>query len=376
MDNRLTELTQQLVRIPSQYPQEKELCDFLINYFDGQDYTIHTQDIGDGRQNIVVERGSGDSAIAFYAHIDTVAPTGTWKRDPHSGELDGDRLYGLGSYDMKAGMAAAIYAFETYEPQNMKVKLILCVDEENISEGAHALLDSGYIDDVTCIISPEPAFRDGLQGVTNGRMGRCVFDLTLRRESVHTAFYELDKDLNRMFAEIVNALEDMYQYENDRKQFIFVRQMQSEVSGMSLPHTLHAQLEASLIPPSSVTDVFDNVRERIDAITENYDGIAAKIAPIQRATPFLNPYEVAEDSKYLALLSNAIEEETGKSAQPYFRSSVGDDNVFGANGYTVLGIGPEGDNAHAPDEWVSIQSLNGLYDILINFLKRADTDEL
>lgn len=65
-----------------------------------------------GRPNLVAQRrgtGGGRSLI-LSGHIDTV-PHGTqnWTRDPFSGEVHGNRLYGRGSNDMKAGVATNLF---------------------------------------------------------------------------------------------------------------------------------------------------------------------------------------------------------------------------------------------------------------------------
>jgi acetylornithine deacetylase len=65
-----------------------------------------------GRPNLVAHRagtGRGRSLI-LSGHIDTV-PRGTqnWSRDPFSGHVDGNRLYGRGSNDMKAGVAINLF---------------------------------------------------------------------------------------------------------------------------------------------------------------------------------------------------------------------------------------------------------------------------
>ena len=69
-------------------------------YWPGRDYT--------GRPNVGARRRGkgGGRSLLLSGHIDTV-PKGTlpWTRDPFGGEIDGNRLYGRGSNDMKAGVA-------------------------------------------------------------------------------------------------------------------------------------------------------------------------------------------------------------------------------------------------------------------------------
>ena len=59
----------------------------------------------------IIGGGQEKPPICFTGHIDIV-PLGAsvWSRDPFAGEMDGDRLYGRGSTDMKSGIAAFVVA--------------------------------------------------------------------------------------------------------------------------------------------------------------------------------------------------------------------------------------------------------------------------
>src|SRR5262245_16616000 len=63
-----------------------------------------------GRPNVVaVARGSGGGrSLILNAHTDTVGVAGM--TDPFVGRLEGGRLYGRGSYDMKGSLAACMLA--------------------------------------------------------------------------------------------------------------------------------------------------------------------------------------------------------------------------------------------------------------------------
>ena len=66
-----------------------------------------------GRANVIGRvHGAGyKPALMFSAHMDTV-PAGDqpWLRDPFSGDIDGDRIYGRGASDMKSAIAAFVAA--------------------------------------------------------------------------------------------------------------------------------------------------------------------------------------------------------------------------------------------------------------------------
>jgi putative selenium metabolism hydrolase len=66
----------------------------------------------DGLGNLVVRVGSGPRVLAVDAHVDVVdtGDPAQWERDPFSGDVDGDKVYGRGSVDQKGGAASMVTA--------------------------------------------------------------------------------------------------------------------------------------------------------------------------------------------------------------------------------------------------------------------------
>lgn len=101
------------------------------------------------RPNLVttVDFGPGGRHLVLSGHIDT-KPVGdaAWSVDPFGGDIDGNRLYGLGSGDMKAGVAAMIIAAARVAAQPIKrgrLSLVFTADEEDgASYGAHHVASS------------------------------------------------------------------------------------------------------------------------------------------------------------------------------------------------------------------------------------------
>jgi len=76
-------------------------------------WRVEYHEYEDARTSAIARAGGSASKppICFTGHLDVV-PLGSraWSREPFSGETDGDRLYGRGASDMKAGVAAMLVA--------------------------------------------------------------------------------------------------------------------------------------------------------------------------------------------------------------------------------------------------------------------------
>jgi acetylornithine deacetylase/succinyl-diaminopimelate desuccinylase-like protein len=75
--------------------------------------------------------GPGGRHLVLCGHLDTKPVGGAaWSVDPFSATIDGDRLYGLGSTDMKGAVAAMIVAASRVRATQGRLSLLLVADEE------------------------------------------------------------------------------------------------------------------------------------------------------------------------------------------------------------------------------------------------------
>src|SRR4051794_17045810 len=101
-----------------------------------------------GRPSALVRaRGSGGGrTLLLCGHIDTVNVEGM--TDPHAPGVDGDRLYGRGAYDMKAGVAAALIACREASGLGLAGDVVVAAvaDEEHASLGVQEALRAVHAD--------------------------------------------------------------------------------------------------------------------------------------------------------------------------------------------------------------------------------------
>jgi succinyl-diaminopimelate desuccinylase len=108
-------MTQSLLRFDTVNPpgQERDCARHVGALLEGWGFRVAYHEFAEARTSVIARAGGSDSGppLCLTGHIDTV-PLGVaaWSRDPFAGETDGDRLYGRGSSDMKAGVAAILLA--------------------------------------------------------------------------------------------------------------------------------------------------------------------------------------------------------------------------------------------------------------------------
>ena len=145
----LTALLSALVAIDSVNPSlvpggkgETRIADFIEGW--ARDAGLHAERLEEtpGRPSVLVRaqgRGGGRTLL-LCGHIDTVNVDGM--TDPHSPRLEGDRLYGRGAYDMKAGVAAALVAAREAIRLDLAGDVVVAAvaDEEHASLGVQEAL--------------------------------------------------------------------------------------------------------------------------------------------------------------------------------------------------------------------------------------------
>ena len=167
---RLVELTQTLVRIPSETGREQAIGDWLVHFLHNLGLSVQRIPVQDAGDTIVgtlatTSSSSDGPTMMLNFHLDTFDAFENWDTDPFDPRLsaDGRRIVGLGAHDMKAGAACVLGAVEAIVQSNAPLGGTLLVvgttDEEYWSRGAHALVASGLIDRCSYNIVPEPVRR-------------------------------------------------------------------------------------------------------------------------------------------------------------------------------------------------------------------------
>lgn len=157
-------LLSELVRIPSVNPQmgggagEGELGQYLAARLRGLGLAPTIVEVKPGRPNVLAtaQGRPGGLHLLFEAHTDTVPPS-YGQADSFNPRLEGDRLYGRGSCDTKASIAAMFMALAsalTLRERRATVSVAFTMGEELGHEGAAHLVASGFRPDAAVVGEP------------------------------------------------------------------------------------------------------------------------------------------------------------------------------------------------------------------------------
>jgi succinyl-diaminopimelate desuccinylase len=168
--------------------------------------------VAPGRPNVLttVEGGLPGPTLMFEGHTDVVTegdPDG-WSVDPFAGEIRDGRLWGRGSADMKAGVAAMIFATRALAesgPFPGRVVLAALVDEEGMMLGAKHLVAGGGMEGVDGVICCEPEGGE----ICHVAKGALRLRIDLRGVMAHGAMPFAGRNPNRAAAAVIGALADL-----------------------------------------------------------------------------------------------------------------------------------------------------------------------
>ena len=149
----LISLTRRLLSFHTVNPpgQERECAEYLGRLLEQGGLEVASYEFEQGRTSLIARlQGSGDlDPICYSGHIDTIpVGTGPWSKDPFSGEVDGDRLFGRGASDMKSGVSAMVSAalsLADISSRKAGLTLVLTAGEETGSQGASHLAGLGGV---------------------------------------------------------------------------------------------------------------------------------------------------------------------------------------------------------------------------------------
>jgi acetylornithine deacetylase len=229
--------TQELIRLPSLRGQEQTAQDFMFRAQAERGYvmdrwTVDVEDIAHhpGFSPVKVDYSQALNVVGTHrpkeetgrslilnGHMDVV-PTGPaemWTSPPFEPKREGDWLYGRGSGDMKAGLAANLFALDALERLGYAPAATVyqqsVVEEECTGNGALACLVRGYKADAALIPEPED------DKLVRANTGVIWFQVKVRGVPVHVR--EAGRGANAIEAayELIGALRGLEEAWNARK---------------------------------------------------------------------------------------------------------------------------------------------------------------
>lgn len=361
-------LATQLVAIESINPDvvaggsgEAAVARFVAEWCERAGLETTLSDAAPGRPNVVaVARGSGGGrSLMLNAHMDTVGVVGMV--DPFVPRLDGDRLHGRGSYDMKGSLAACMLATAEAKRRGLRgdVMLTAVADEEFASVGTAAVVASWRAD---AAIVTEPTEMQ----VAVAHRGFVHLEIETHGRSAHGSRPHLGIDAIAKMGRVLTGLEELDAVLRSNPTHPHVGSGSVHASLIeggqeysSIPARCVLQAERRTIPGETVTQAEDEIR----AIIGRHVSEDPEFSADARVLASREPFEVAEDAAIVEVVRRHAARALGAEPDLVGVSYWADSALIAGAGIPTVLFGPRGEGAHADVEWVDLRDLERCVEI-------------
>ncbi|HEX6339425.1 MAG TPA: M20/M25/M40 family metallo-hydrolase [Jiangellaceae bacterium] len=309
----------------------------------------------DNRPSLVaVPLGATDGpTVVLNGHLDTVGVTGM--ADPFLPRTQGDRLYGRGAADMKAGVAALVVAAEKLVAQGAPVRpvLALVADEEDANLGSEsviaALTDLGVSPDACLIAEPTDL------AICRSLRGFAVVRVTFTGRAIHSSQAELGVNAVTHLARFLGAVDERAPAVRAVGGDLMVTVVRGGESPFVVPDHAECLVELRTPPDRASADALAEVRALLDP---DWQAEAELVA-------HRDGWRLDKDGP-AADLANRLGTVLGTG--PTFDAPYWMEAPLWQQVCPTLICGPSGGGLHAVDEWVDLGQVRALTRALASVL--------
>ncbi|MBQ5981530.1 MAG: M20 family metallo-hydrolase [Prevotella sp.] len=237
-------LLQKLIATPSISREEVHAADVFENEL--KSYGLDYERKGNNLWCIPPQMEAGKPTLLLNAHIDTVKPVASWKRNPFEPTLEDGTLYGLGSNDCGGGLVTLLQVYRYFLKHESPYNIIYLASAEEEVSGANGISSVlPLLPHIDVAIVGEPT---GMQPAV-AEKGLMVVDMIARGKSGHAARNE---GVNAIY-EMIDDLAWIRQYQF-RKESEFLGPTKMTVT------VIHAGTQHNVIPDecTAVIDIRTN----------------------------------------------------------------------------------------------------------------------
>ena len=364
-EKRIIQQLDQLISIPSVSSTDaswdqgnRAVVDLLASWLTDMGFKAEIVPVNEdgSKANLIATRGSGPGGLVLSGHTDTVPfDEGRWQSNPLGLDQRDNRLYGLGSTDMKGFFPIALAAAARFSEVELQQPLILLAtaDEESSMNGARALAAAGrpraraaIIGEPTSLVPVRMHKGIMMEAVhINGRAGHSS-NPALGNSAL--------EGMHAVMGDLVAFRSQMAQrYSNPLFEVAFPTLNLGCIHGGDSPNRICGQSELHfdlrMTPAGDNSQVREDIRQRLTQIGQERGLDIEMRSLIQDVSPF----EQASNSELVKL----AERLTGHKAiavafatEAPFLQQLGMETI-------VMGPGSI-DQAHQPDEFMALDQIN------------------
>jgi acetylornithine deacetylase len=357
-EDSLRSVLSDLVRIPSVNPAlapeepygEAAIAAAARDWLVAHGVPAWLEEAAPGRPNSVAEIGDGRAGptLVLCAHLDTVGTAGM-TIPPFEPRVEHGRLFGRGSYDMKASAGAILVAAAELarQPPPGRVLVALVADEEYASIGAADFVARHTAD--ACILTEPSEGR-----LILGHKGFVWAEVVTTGHAAHGSRFDLGVSAIGRMGRVIAALEAF-----DRDQ------LRKRVHPLVGPASMHCAMVSGGVGLSTYSPECRLKIERRTIPGETPQQVVSELEQIVReageeatVSTFFDraPLAVDASSPIVTCVRDAIAEVTGSMPEEGGVAYWMDAAIFAAAGVPTVNYGPSGAGAHEAVEWVDLDS--------------------
>jgi len=366
----VVDLTRQLVAFDSVNPGlvpgavgEGPVARFLADRLSGSGFEVRLVPApSDPRRVSVVAVRDGDRpgrTVVLNGHLDTVGVDGM--AEPFSARIDGMRMLGRGTSDMKGGVAGLVVAAEQLVAAGVRGRLVLALvaDEEDASLGAAGVLEALVDVPMDVCLVAEPTWLN----LAVAHRGYAVIKVGLHGRAAHSSQPEQGVDVLAPLGALLVAVTERDRALRQASPHPLLAHgslMPTVAHGGSAPFTVAARAEALIerrtLPGEDAAAALSEVRDLVGAVTAGTPGLGST-AELVLARDAWQADARGPAAELMDLLADALPAAgaapPARTGAPYWMESA----LWQASGVPAVVCGPAGGGLHAVDEWVDLAQL-------------------
>ncbi|MAA97673.1 MAG: acetylornithine deacetylase [Stappia sp.] len=383
--------TEALVRYPSLRGAEKPAQDFIAGVlaergYDVSTFAIDIDKIHDhpGFSPVAVDYSEAVNVVATHrpreekgrslilnGHMDVVpeGPHDMWEvSPPYEPKREGDWLYGRGAGDMKAGIAANLYALDAlrrlgYQPA-ARVHFQSVVEEECTGNGALACLVEGYTADAAII--PEPVEEQ----LVRANVGVLWFEVEVAGHPVHVRTAGTGFNAIEAGYRVIEALKDLCEDWNAEKaNYPHFAELDHPINfnvgkieggdwASSVPAWCRLSCRIAIYPGDDPAARARQIEEHLAARVADDPFLGNRLPKVTWNGFFARGYVLEEGSDAEEVLARSHRVASERDLTSFVTPAYLDARVFVIYaGMPCLVYGPRSESVHGFDERVSLESI-------------------